>query len=223
LFSRAEELPWKTKIYKRRKAMDNEIEQQDEVEEESPEAPRKSKKWIIIGAVLIIFLAAAAFLGARLLKPQNTTQGFGGKNGDMVISSKGGPGGAKSVRIEMTPASEIPSGRPDANGLFVRREDQSIFIGTGNIRMSARPSSSGPSEVNSSYDGPVVEVVVTHQTQLYQDTTEMPEPDQAQNGVIVTQQIVKPGSLDDLGANTSVTVWGDKQGDRYIARVIVYR
>ncbi len=205
--------------------MDNQVEQQDKVEEEEEEmieSPRKSRKWITIGAVLVIFLGAAAFLGARLIKPQNTTQGFGDQNGAMVFA-QGGPGGAKSIRIEMTPASEIPQGKPDAAGLFVRRDNQSIFIGTGSIRMSARPSGSGAPEVSSSYDGPVVEVVVTHQTQIYHDTTENPEPDQAKNGVIVTQQTVKPGSLDDLGANSMVTVWGDKQGDRYIARVIVYK
>jgi hypothetical protein len=142
-----------------------------------------------------------------------------------MVSIEGGPGGAKSISIEMTPASEVPQTQPDAAGIFVRRDDQSIFIGTGNIRIMAKKQagSNSPGEVSSDYDGPVVEVVVTHQTQIYHETTEMPEPDQAVDGVIVTQQTVEPGSLDDLSSNSMVTVWGDKQGDRYVARVVVYR
>ena len=66
-------------------------------------------------------------------------------------------------------------------------------------------------------------MVINHQTRIYQDITEMPEPDKAENGVVNAQQVVKDGSLDDLGANSMVTVWGEKQGDRFIAKVIVFR
>jgi hypothetical protein len=70
-----------------------------------------------------------------------------------------------------------------------------------------------------------VEAVVTHDTQIYQDITDMDiaKSDVQNGGVMNVQQKVKPGSLDDIGANSQVTVWGDRQGDRYIAKVIVYR
>jgi hypothetical protein len=198
------------------------MELEGEEEETPPSASGRSKKWYLFGGLLVVFLAAAVFLGIRLLKPQGAGAAFGG--GEMMISSKGGPTGAKSVRINMSPAKEVPQDKPSAAGIFVRREDQSIFIGTGNIRMMVKKSSnSSGSDVSSDYDGPVVEVVINHDTNIYQDVTEMPEPDKAKDGVLDLQQVVKPGSLDDLGANGQVTVWGDKQGDRFIARVIVFR
>ncbi len=192
-------------------------------EEPLPVKSARSKKWYIIGAIMVIFLALAAFLGARLLKPQGTADAAG--RGQMMFTSKGGPGGAKSVRINMTPAKEVPQTKPNANGLFVRREDQSIFIGTGNVRMMAKAGPGG-SSISGSYDGPVVEVVITHETKVYQDITDMNPGnlENAKNGSeMKIQQVVKPGSLDDLGKNSMVSVWGDKQGDRYIAKVVVFR
>lgn len=196
-----------------------------EVPAEPEDDPRDAKparraKWLIIAGVLIVFLAAAVFLGARLLKPQ-AMEGPG-DGGGMYIS-QGGPGG-KSVRLNMLPAAEVPQEEPTARGIFVRREDKSIFIGTGNISLGIRKSSdNAPAEVVSDYDGPVVEVVANHQTQIYQDITEMTPPEGDTGSVVDIQQKVKDGSLDDLTTNSMVTVWGEKQGDRFIAKVIVFR
>lgn len=182
--------------------------------------PARRAKWFITGGVLVVFLAAAVFLGARLLKPQ-AMEGPG-DGGGMYIS-QGGPGG-KSVQLNMLPAAEVPQQEPAAWGIFVRREDKSIFIGTGNISLGIRKSSdNAPAEVVSDYDGPVVEVVANHQTQIYQDITEMTPPEGDTGSVVDIQQKVKDGSLDDLTTNSMVTVWGEKQGDRLIAKVIVFR
>lgn len=70
-------------------------------------------------------------------------------------------------------------------------------------------------------DGPQVEVVVTHDTLIYKDVTDMPAP-KSGSDVQVLAQVVEPGSLDDLNENSIVTMWGQKQGDRTIADVIVY-
>ncbi len=183
-----------------------------------------SKKWLILGGVLLIFLAAAAFLGARLLKPASNQSIGGDKGPGLLMSSKGGAS-QKSIRINLKPAKELPQSKADTAGLFVRREDQSIFIGTGNVQMMVKKQagSSNPADVSSKYDGPVVEVVVTHQTKIYQDITEMMPPDATNGQTAEIQQVVKPGSLDDLGQNMMVSVWGEKQGDRYIAKVISFR
>lgn len=193
-------------------------------EETAVARPARSKKWLIIGGALVVFLALAAFLGARLLKPQ--IQMGSASGGGMFFSSKGGPGGGqKSVRVNMTPAKEVPQTRSDASGLFVRREDQSIFIGTGRVSMMITKGKDGSSSPSGSYDGPVKEVVINHDTKVYQDITDMNPGnlESKDNGVMQVQQIVKPGSLDDIGSNSVITVWGDKQGDRYIAKVIVFR
>jgi len=44
-------------------------------EESSTTTPGWSKKWIVIGAILAIFLGAAVFLGARTVKSQSSANG----------------------------------------------------------------------------------------------------------------------------------------------------
>jgi hypothetical protein len=189
--------------------------------------PRGSRKWYIIGGVLVIVLAAAAFFGAQLLKSPMGLGGFG-NNMNFGLSTAGGKAmSMNGVQIDMKSAPELPTETPASSGLFVRRQDQSIFIGTGRITMmiGKNANSSEAPKASGSYDGPVVEVVVNHQTTIYQDVTEMTPPDEAaaKGGTVSIQQIVKSGSLDDLGANSMVTVWGEKQGDRFIAKTLLFR
>jgi hypothetical protein len=191
-------------------------------DEISSHAPSRSKKWLIGGGILVLFLVAAVFLGARLLKNPSGAANAGGMadGGHPSLSSVGGSGGGEPTFI---PAAEIPQEQSITGGLFVKRADQSIFIGTGKITTSVQSNGpAGGGDAASQYDGPVVEVVIGHQTKIYQDLTSAnaPEPD-VKNPVI--KQVVKPGSLDDLTPNSMVSVWGEKQGDRYIAKVILYQ
>ena len=66
----------------------------------------------------------------------------------------------------------------------------------------------------------MVEVVVNHDTQVYRDTTEY-NFKAAGEGKI--QQTVKPGSVDEISKNMMVVVWGEKQGDRVVAKTLTYR
>ncbi len=179
------------------------------------------KPILIIGGIvaLVLLLAGAAFVGGRLL----TGQGLPGL-------SLGGPGmflgggNGKEVRInsgDIQPAKELPQTPADEHGIFDHRQDNSIFIGTGQLMMSVKKDQSGNMETSSSHDGPTVEVVVTTQTTVYQDVTMKQfdgPPPQGQK----IQQVVEPGSLDEIGQNSTITVWGRKTGDRFIADVLVY-
>jgi hypothetical protein len=69
---------------------------------------------------------------------------------------------------------------------------------------------------NSSYEGALMEVVVTSQTKIYKDVTSRQFGGPAPEGGKV-QQIVEPGSLDEIGQDSSITVWGKKTGERFIA------
>ena len=181
------------------------------------------KRRIVIGvgvAVLVILLAAAAFVGGRLLNGQ----GFPGVSSGGPGMVLGGGNGKNSVRInadDIQPAKELPQTPADVRGLFDHRQDNSIFVGTGNVMMSVMKDQSGQVHTSSSHSGPVVEVVVSPQTTIYHDTT-MEQfngpPPQGQK----IQQIVEPGSLDDVGQSSDITVWGRKTGDRFIADVLVY-
>jgi hypothetical protein len=70
-----------------------------------------------------------------------------------------------------------------------------------------------------------LEVVVTTQTTLYEDTTQRPE--QLAKGVPPPadgklQQKVAAGSLDRIGTNSVIWAWGERHGDRLIATLVVY-
>ncbi len=186
----------------------------------APEAPRRRGALIGVGiVVLVVLLAGAAFVGGRLLNGQGLP---GLSSGGPILSI--GPGGARGVQIkagDILPAQELPQTPADVRGLFDHRQDQSIFVGTGRVQMSVMKDQSGQVHTSASHSGPVVEVVVTSQTKIYKDVTMNQfngPPPQGQK----IQQVVEPGSLDEVGQNSTVTVWGRQTGDRYIADVLVY-
>ncbi len=179
------------------------------------------KKSILIigGVILIVLLAGAAFIGARLLNGQG-----------LPLVSSGGPivslgkGGENSVRInadDIQPAKELPKIPADVRGLFDHRQDNSLFIGTGKVTIGVKRDQAGNVEPPSSHDGPVVEVVVTAQTKVYRDVTMKQfngPPPQGQK----IKQVLEEGSLDEVGQASMLTVWGKKTGDRFIAEILVY-
>jgi hypothetical protein len=174
---------------------------------------------IISGGILILLLAGAAFVGARLLNGQR-----------LPFISSGGPffslaeNGGKNVRInvdDILPAKELPQTHADVRGLFDRRQDKSIFIGTGKVTVGIERDPSGKVETSSHHDGPVVEVVVTAQTEIYKDVT-MGQFDGAPPEGQKIQQVLESGSFDEIGQASLITVWGKKTGDRFIAEFLVY-
>lgn len=179
----------------------------------------KKATFVIGGMILIVLLAGAAFIGARLLNGQG-----------LPLVPSGGPlfslgkGGDNSVRInadDIQPAKELPQIPADIRGLFDRRQDNSIYIGTGKVTIGVSRDQSGKVETSSNHDGPEVEVVVTSQTKVYRDITMKQfngPPPQGQK----IQQVLEDGSLEEVGQASLVTVWGKKTGDRFIADILVY-
>jgi hypothetical protein len=169
----------------------------------------KRSTWVVVGVVSILLLAGAAFVGSRLMSDQDHI----GVDEKIVISDSG-EAIAYSEFIETQKADEYPDTPLDVAGVFVRREDNSLFVGTGNI---SGVLVDGKWEVR--YDGSVIEVVVTHDTLVYEDVTfksntEMP------SGTV--QQVLHPGMLDEIDTNSAIAVWGERRGDRVVAEVIVY-
>jgi hypothetical protein len=170
-------------------------------------------KWLgLIG--VIVLLVAAAFVGGQLLNRQTNPQAGGP---DLFVSG-GGPGGGSTIELKVTPAAELPTRQPEAGGLFVRREDNSLFIGTGQITMMV--SAEGSSSAN--YDGPVVEVVVNGETQVYKEVSvPPPRPAEGETEQVIQQEVVE-GTIEEIGEQSMVTAWGRKVGDRIIADILVY-
>jgi hypothetical protein len=168
----------------------------------------KTRKLVIIAVILILLAGAAAFTAGRMMK--------GGRNPLTLL----GLGGNMTV-TEFLPAEELPKTPPDMEGLFIERQDNLISVqGSG---LNQDPDGV---EVGSPEDlagGSKVEVLVTAETILYKDTTEIPlERPSSDNNPPIQQTVVK-GILDDLIASqTYVMVWGRKSGDRLIADTLVY-
>ncbi len=176
---------------------------------------------ITTGAViLILLLAGAAFVGGRLLNGQGL-QGLAGGSGNLTLSGAGGKGTRRYNLDDIQPAKELPQTPTDVRGLFDHRQDNSIFVGTGQVRMMVKKDSSGNVESSSSHDGPVVEVVITAQTTIYKDVTMQQFDGPPPEGQKV-QQVIEPGTLDDVGQNSTITAWGRQTGDRFIVDVFVY-
>jgi len=199
--------------------MDEEFESQlTALDEELRPARTRGWVWAIVGVLLVFVLAGAAYMGGRYL--QKSPQASGGGNG---ITISNGPGGQTRSfsKNDILPAKELPSTSPDARGIYVRRQDNSIFVGTGKVQLNLAVKPGGAPQAASSYDGPLVEVVTTAKTQIYRDETLQNLQDLPASETKLQQKVV-PGSLDEVGQSSMIQAWGKKVGDRLVADVFVY-
>src|SRR5688500_19125293 len=81
----------------------------------------QNKKMILIFGVLVIDVGAAAFIGGRMLNQRAGPMGLGPLRGNRDMMS---------VSIQITPAAELPTTRPETLGLFVERKHNSIILAT---------------------------------------------------------------------------------------------
>jgi hypothetical protein len=174
--------------------------------------------------VLVVVLIGAAFLAGRLLNGQKGL----GTGPNLIGNPAGGMSGAvQAVQIEMgEPPEELPRTAPDTTGLFVKRADNVLTVGTipegSGGSVSITTSSEGNTVIDTGPKGPEVEVVVTKETKVYRDATfddlkgGMPDPNQK------IQQKVAEATLDEIGESSFVTAWGRKSGDRIIADVLFF-
>lgn len=187
-----------------------------EVQETPTPTPRKSIVPYMIGAGIVILLAAAAFIAVRyFIQPKNALANGPGGN---VISVRGPGGQEQTFRLDVKPAKELPTTQPDEMGLFVERKDNSVFIGTGDVKVAAKAEPGKEPKFDSSFSGPKVEVVVSSNTVVYKDTTKLNEEDPGAE----VQQTVELSTIDEITQQSSISVWGRKAGDRIIADVIVF-
>jgi hypothetical protein len=181
----------------------------------------QNKKTMIVLGILVLLVGAAAFIGGQMLNGTGNPLGLG--------RLMGGDGGMMSVSVQVTPAPELPTTRPEVTGSFVERKDNSIVVATvsmekgaggGVVLSTSSDGGDGGQEFSGPpKDGPQVEVVITNETTIYLETTVPPEPS-ASGEEVVLQQTVEEGSLDDLTDQSFVTVWGRKSGDRVVAEVV---
>ncbi len=178
------------------------------------------RNFILIAGIVVLLalLGGAAFVGGQLLNGQGLPVQASSGGLKMAIGQGAKPG--QTFQLDIQPAKELPQTPAEAKGLFDQRKDNSIFVGTGLVRMMAQKDQSGNVTTSATHDGPTVEVVVTSQTTVYRDVTMKQFSGQPPSGKI--QQVVELGSLDEVGKDSMVTAWGKKTSDRIIADVLVY-
>jgi len=169
----------------------------------------QNKKLVLSMSVLVLLVGGAAFVAGRMLNSKVSPLGLFGL---------GGKGDVMSVRVNVIPAEELPKTRAEVVGLFVERQDNTIVVSS--IPMKA---GSGGVAAGSPVDmtgGPKVEVLVTNETTIYRETTDLSGLPPGEHESI--QQTVEESTLDDLNSQSMVMVWGRKSGDRIIAEVLFY-
>ncbi len=87
----------------------------------------KDERKVLVSAaviVLVVLLAGAAFVGGQLLMGQ-------------------GLSALRSSGDVIQPAKELPQTSPDVEGVFDHRQDNSFFVGTGQVRKMPQTDQSG--------------------------------------------------------------------------------
>jgi len=186
-----------------------------------PEVRKPRRKGLIIGGViaLIALLGGAAFVGGQLLSKQAEPGGLGGSV--VMVGGAGGDVATSGGLIEIVSAKELPATPPDVSGLFAERKDNSLFVTVGDGTFVGLVDENGTVSTQVGGNAQKIEVVVTNDTQLYKEVTEMLTDGKAPADGKV-QQKVAPGSLDEIGQNSFVTAWGERRGDRLIAKMLLY-
>ncbi len=205
-------------------------------------AAKKSKRtglFIGGGVVLLVIAAVVVLVVSQSQANQQAASGFprlsggaqglggqfsgaGGADGSGGDSQFGGPNGGRN--FQMTPAKELPTTPADLNGVITAVYGESVMVGQ-RFGRGFRPGATPDPAQAASTPAPDVEVIVTADTVIYQDTTPRPNFQNGQatpSGPTTLQQQVTLSSLSALVANSRVTVWGVRTGNQITAKVIVY-
>jgi hypothetical protein len=166
----------------------------------------QNKKFFLVMGVLIVFVGAAAFVTGRLLTSEVGPLGPIGIGGNADV-------------ITVIPAEELPTTLPEVVGEFVERKDNTIIVQPVPLKVRGGGiAARSPADMNSV---PRIEVVITSETTIYQDTaSELNGPPLSEGQSL--QQTVEESTLDGLNSESTITVWGRKSGDRIIAEVLMY-
>lgn len=174
------------------------------------------------GIVVVLLLAAGGVTAVRLFSAQaQADQEYG--PGVQVFEDvmDDGSGSPVSVRTVVQPAAELPDESAVGGGVITRNGDSSVFFGTGSTSVNVVVENGEPT-VTTDFSGPELEAVLTHDTMFYRDETDL-TLDFSQSGERVVQQKVRaverPLTFPEGG---SITVWGEKRGDRIVATVVVF-
>jgi hypothetical protein len=189
------------------------------------------RRFLILTALVVVIgllLAGGAYTTVRLLsQPEPVTAGSGG--GRVMQSVQVGNDGVQvSVQTTILPAAELPDEQPAAAGIVLGRKDDTLTLGTGDIELAVEVEVNAATGQESrsvvpSTNGPQLEVVLTRDTLLYRDVTDVAGqlPDES-GEVTITQEVLPAVNAGEIEAQMEVQVWGERRGDRIVADVLVF-
>lgn len=195
-----------------------------------------NKRTVLIGGLILVvlgLLAGGAYTAVQLLAPEAENGGEdtavpsgGGRVMQSVMSQNGGP--PVAVQTTILPAPELPHEPSAAFGVLVSREDNTLLVGTGNIDLEVdievNPETGQEStSLIPRTDGPQLEVVLTPDTVIYRDVTDLSLQSGQESGEReIVQAVRQVNSSDDVTGNLELEIWGERRGDRIVATVLVY-
>ena len=147
--------------------------------------------------------------------PSGVNKSYDG--GDTWTQRNGGVAKGAIMLAEHESAEELPQRPPDTLGLFVRREDNRIFVICGERGIMYTLDG----EVTATGESTEVEVVATSETAVYKDVTQESLVAGLPSGGTVEQKL-EPGQVEEIGKSSVVMVWGEKRGERLVAEILVY-
>jgi hypothetical protein len=190
---------------------------------------KRSFVWIGVIVVVLIVLAGGAYTAVQLLaEPEAETAVPGGGARVMQSVQVGNDGVPVSVQTTILPAPELPDEEAATFGIVQSRQDDVLTVGTGNIEVSVEVDvdpSTGQEQTSvvPSTNGPELEVVLTRDTQLYRDVTDIAGQMPDESGeVTIVQELQPVTDAGQIEPQMEVQVWGERRGDRVVAEVLVF-
>jgi hypothetical protein len=190
------------------------------------------RSWILGSIVLlvVILLAGGAYTAVQLLaEPEGETAVSSAGGGRIMQSVQVGNDGVPvSVQTTILPAAELPDEEAAAAGIVLGRQDNNLRVGTGAIEVAVEvnvDASTGQEQTSvvPSTNGPELEVVLTRDTLLFRDVTDIAGQTPDESGeVTITQELRPAADADDIEPQMEVQVWGERRGDRIVADVLVF-
>jgi hypothetical protein len=161
-------------------------------------AKRSRKGWWVVGIVAAVtaalVLVGGVVVAGRLSAPSQEGRGEG------FLGQR--------LNFQIAAAKELPTATPAVRGVVTQRVDHTLTVQQRN----GDPGSNANTQLT--------DVIVSGETTLYHDITQMDFNGQSPSSAI--QQKVEPGSLEAINPNSRVTVWGEQSGNQITAKVLVY-
>ncbi len=192
-----------------------------------------NRSFILIGAAVLVLLllVGGGYTAVQLLgQSEGETAAANGGGGGRVMESVqvGNDGVPVSVRTTILPAAELPDSEAVAFGIVLTRQDDTLTIVTGDIELAVEVnvnSTTGQEQTSviPSSNGPELEVVLTRDTLLYRDITDIAGQTPDESGeVTIMQEIRRVTDGSQIEPQMEVQVWGERRGDRIVADLLVF-